>query len=172
MIGLGDLTENCYGFYDSQPFNIELSMIEQYALARSMIMKTIETFLPHADKLKLAGCPGNHGEASRSQKGQVVTNRLDNTDTMHLQICEEIMKANPERYKNVSVEIPDGFHQVMDIKGITCGWTHGHMTGLLVVILKQNRELVEGSDVWVSTCRRMSDFNYWSLPSLSCKATR
>ena len=30
MIGLGDLTENCYGFYDSQPFNIELSMIEQY----------------------------------------------------------------------------------------------------------------------------------------------
>ena len=129
MIGLGDLTENCYGFYDSQPFNIELSMIEQYALARSMIMKTIETFLPHADKLKLAGCPGNHGEASRSQKGQVVTDRLDNTDTMHLQICEEIMKANPDRYKKVSVDIPDGFHQVMDIKGITCGWTHGHMTG-------------------------------------------
>tara|TARA_R100000329_G_scaffold30771_4_gene28482 strand:- start:384 stop:1001 length:618 start_codon:yes stop_codon:yes gene_type:complete len=28
MIGLGDLTENCYGFYDSQPYNIELTMIE------------------------------------------------------------------------------------------------------------------------------------------------
>ena len=83
MIGLGDLTENCYGFYDSQPFNIELTMIEQYALARSMIMKTVDTFLPLADKLILAGSPGNHGEASRSQKGQVVTNRLDNTDTMH-----------------------------------------------------------------------------------------
>ena len=128
MIGLGDLTENCYGFYDSQPYNIELTMIEQYALARSMMMKTVDTFLPHADKLVLAGAPGNHGEASRSQKGQVVTNRLDNTDTMHLQICEEIMKANPDRYKKVSVVVPDGFHQVMDIKGITCGWTHGHMT--------------------------------------------
>jgi hypothetical protein len=47
---------------------------------------------------------------------------------MHLQICGEIMKANPDRYEKVSVEVPDGFHQVMDIKGVTCGWTHGHMT--------------------------------------------
>jgi hypothetical protein len=129
MIGLGDLTENCTNaFYDSQPFNVSLSLIEQYALARSMIMKTIDTFLPHADKLVLAGAPGNHGEMTRSSKGQVYTNRLDNSDTMHLQICEEIMKANPERYNKVSVEIPEGFHQVMEIKNISCGWTHGHMT--------------------------------------------
>jgi len=130
MIGLGDLTENCTAaFYDSQPFNVELSLIEQYALARSMIMKTIDTFLPLADKLVLAGCPGNHGEMSRSSKGQVYTNRLDNSDTMHLQICEEIMSANKQRYKSVRVEVPEGFHQVLDIKGKTCGWTHGHMTG-------------------------------------------
>ena len=130
MIGLGDLTENCTAaFYDSQPFNVELSLIEQYALARSMIMKTIDTFLPLADKLILAGCPGNHGEMSRSSKGQVYTNRLDNSDTMHLQICEEIMSANKQRYKSVRVEVPEGFHQVLDIKGKTCGWTHGHMTG-------------------------------------------
>ena len=47
MIGLGDLTENCTpAFYESQPHNVELTLIEQYALARSMIMKTIDTFLP------------------------------------------------------------------------------------------------------------------------------
>jgi len=130
MIGLGDLTENCSQFfYDSMPFNVSLSLIEQYALARSMIMKTVDTFLPLADKLTLAGVPGNHGEMSRSSKGQVLTNRLDNSDTMHLQICQEIMNANPERYKSVSVEIPDGFHQVLTIKGKTCAWTHGHMAG-------------------------------------------
>ncbi len=130
MIGLGDLTENCSQFfYDSMPFNVSLSLIEQYALARSMIMKTVDTFLPLADKLTLAGVPGNHGEMSRSSKGQVLTNRLDNSDTMHLQICQEIMNANPERYKSVSVEIPDGFHQVLTIKGKTCAWTHGHMSG-------------------------------------------
>lgn len=44
IVGLGDLTENCTtAFYDSQPFNVELSLIEQYALARSMIMKTVDT---------------------------------------------------------------------------------------------------------------------------------
>ena len=95
MVGLGDLTENCTPhFYESQPHNVSLTLIEQYALARSMIMKTIDTFLPHAPKLILAGVPGNHGEMTRTSKGQVATNRLDNSDTMHLQICEEIMSSN------------------------------------------------------------------------------
>ena len=130
MIGLGDLTENCTNaFFDSQPFSVELSLIEQYALARSMIMKTIDTFLPLADKLILAGIPGNHGEMSRSSKGQVFTNRLDNSDIMHFQICKEIMDANKERYKKVRVEVPDNFHQVLEIKGKKVAWTHGHMTG-------------------------------------------
>jgi hypothetical protein len=129
MIGLGDLTEGCSPtYYDSLPHNIELSLIEQYALARSMMMKTVETFLPHADKLVLAGCPGNHGEVSRTGKGQVSTSRLDNSDTMHIQICEEIMKANLDRYKKVKVIVPDGFHQVMKIKSISCAWLHGHMS--------------------------------------------
>jgi hypothetical protein len=129
MIGLGDLTEGCSPtYYDSLPHNIELSLIEQYALARSMMMKTVETFLPHADKLVLAGCPGNHGEVSRTSKGQVSTSRLDNSDTMHIQICEEIMKANLDRYKKVKVIVPDGFHQVMKIKSISCAWLHGHMS--------------------------------------------
>jgi len=130
MVGLGDLTENCTtAFFDSQPHNVSLSLIEQYALARSMIMKTVDTFLPHADKLVLAGIPGNHGEMTRSSKGNVFTNRLDNSDIMHFQICEEIMNANKERYKKVRVEVPDNFHQVLEVKGKTCAWTHGHMTG-------------------------------------------
>ena len=81
-------------------------------------MKTIDTFLPLADKLILGGVPGNHGEMSRSSKGQVTTNRLDNSDTMHLEICGEIMAANPNRYKKVKVDVADGFHQVLNIKGI------------------------------------------------------
>ena len=129
LIGLGDLTENCSKFFfDSQPFNVTLSLIEQYALARSMIMKTVDTFLPLADKIVLAGCPGNHGEMTRSNKGQVLTSRLDNSDTMHLQICQEIMNANPNRYGKVQVEIPEGFHQVMTIKTKKVAWTHGHMS--------------------------------------------
>ena len=128
IAGVGDLTENCYGFYDSQPFNIELTLIEQYALARSMMMKTIDTFLPLAKRIVLCGVPGNHGEASRTSKGQVATTRLDNSDTMHMEICKEIMSANPDRYGHVEVNIPEGYHQNITVKGKTVAMTHGHMS--------------------------------------------
>tara|TARA_R100000995_G_scaffold79254_1_gene50233 strand:+ start:608 stop:1777 length:1170 start_codon:yes stop_codon:yes gene_type:complete len=130
MVGMGDLTENCTPFFfESQPHSVSLSLIEQYALARSMIMKTIDTFLPHSPKLVLAGVPGNHGEMTRTSKGQVSTSRLDNSDTMHLQICKEIMSANKERYGKVEVNIPDGFHQTLIIKKKKVSFTHGHMSG-------------------------------------------
>ena len=126
LLSMGDLTEGCYGYYDSQPFNISLTLQQQYHLARKLIMKTVDTFLPYANKITLSGVPANHGEMSRSGKGQVVTNRLDNSDTMHIEICGEIMEQNP-RYKKVSVSIPDGFHHTLEIKGQTLAFSHGHM---------------------------------------------
>ena len=130
MVGRGDLTENCTPFFfESQPHSVSLSLIEQYALARSMIMKTIDTFLPHSPKLVLAGVPGNHGEMTRTSKGQVASSRLDNSDTMHLEICREIMSANPDRYGKVEVNVPDGFPQALSIKGKKVSFTHGHMSG-------------------------------------------
>ena len=130
MVGMGDITEGCSPhYYESQPHSVSLSLIEPYALARSMIMKTIDTFLPHAPKLVLCGVPGNHGEMTRTSKGQVASTRLDNSDTMHLQICKEIMSANPDRYAKVEVNIPEGFHQTLIIKGKKVSFTHGHMTG-------------------------------------------
>ena len=126
LLSMGDLTEGCYGFYDSQPFNISLTLQQQYHLARKLIMKTVDTFLPYANKIVLSGVPANHGEMARSGKGQVVTSRLDNSDTMHLEICNEIMEQNP-RYKKVKVSIPDSFHHVLEIKNTTVAFTHGHM---------------------------------------------
>ena len=126
LLSMGDLTEGCYGFYDSQPHNISLNLSQQYHLARRLIMKTVDTFLPYANKIILSGVPANHGEMSRSGKGKVVTSRLDNSDTMHLEICEEIMNQNP-RYDKVTVSIPEGFHHTLKIKSLTVGFTHGHM---------------------------------------------
>ena len=126
LLSMGDLTEGCYGFYYSHPFIISLTLQQQYHLARKLIMKTVDTFLPYANKITLSGVPANHGEMSRSGKGQVVTNRLDNSDTMHIEICGEIMEQNP-RYKKVSVSIPEGFHHTLEIKGQTLAFSHGHM---------------------------------------------
>ena len=67
LLGLGDLTENCdQSFYSSMPFNIELTLSQQYKLARQLIMQTVDTFLPLVDKITLCGIGGNHGEMTRS----------------------------------------------------------------------------------------------------------
>ena len=47
---------------------------------------------------------------------------------MHMEICKEIMSANPERYGHVEVNIPDGFHQNITVKGKTVAMSHGHMS--------------------------------------------
>jgi len=128
LLGLGDLTENCdQSFYSSMPFNVELTLRQQYELARRMIMQTIDTFLPHADKITVCGIGGNHGHMTRSGKGQVLTDQLDNSDIMHFEIAKEICKQN-ERYDKVKVIIPADYHHLLDIKGKAVAITHGHMT--------------------------------------------
>lgn len=125
IVGLGDLIENCFGFFPQQPFNIEINKSEQSHLTRRMILEIVDNFLPYANKIYLAGVPGNHGE-NRSGKGDVVTSRLDNEDTNCIQIVGEIM-AESERFKKVKTTVPDSHHLALDIKGIRCGFTHGHM---------------------------------------------
>ena len=129
LLGLGDLTENCdQSFYSSMPFNIELTLSQQYKLARQMIMQTVDTFLPYADKITMCGIGGNHGEMTRSGKGQVLSDRLDNSDMMHFEICKEIMAQNP-RYKKVTTILPTDYHHLLEIKGKAVAITHGNLTG-------------------------------------------
>ncbi len=150
IIGLGDLIENCFGFYDHQPFNIELTKSEQEHLTRKMIMEIVDAFLPLAPNIILGGVPGNHGE-NRTSKGQVSTNRLDNSDTNAIQIVGEIIQGR-ERYKHVKVVVPDDFHLVLEIKGTNVGFTHGHMnTG--------------GGDAWVKMEKWWKGQMYGWLPA-------
>ncbi|QDP46719.1 MAG: hypothetical protein Tp156SUR915002_9 [Prokaryotic dsDNA virus sp.] len=125
IIGLGDLIENCFGFFPQQAFNVELNRSEQAHLTRKMILEIVDSFLPLANRIYLGGVAGNHGE-NRTGKGEVVTSRLDNEDTNCIQIVGEIMSNNP-RYKKVKTVVPDSFHLTLDIKGIRCGFTHGHL---------------------------------------------
>ena len=109
IIGLGDLIENCYGF-DHQPFNIELSKTEQEHLTKGYGLEVLDGLLGLAPKIILGEYQCNHGE-NRTSKGQVSTNRLDNSDTAQLQIVGEIINGR-ERYKHVQVVVPDDYHLV------------------------------------------------------------
>ena len=125
LIGLGDLIENCYGFFKHQSFNVSLTKSEQEHLTRVMILEILDSFLTKAEKHVLGGVPGNHGE-NRAGKGEVVTNRLDNADTACIQIVGEII-ANRPRYKHVQVVVPDDFHLALEVFGKRIAFTHGHM---------------------------------------------
>ena len=127
IIGLGDLIENCYGFFDHQPFNIELTRTEQEHLARKMLLEVLDGMLKLAPKIIIGAVVGNHSEY-RSGKAQVSTTRLDNSDTAIFQIVGEIIEGR-ERYKHVKTVVPNDFYLTIDVKGQRLTFYHGHMTG-------------------------------------------
>ena len=47
-------SDNKIHWANYQPFNIELTLAEQYHLARKLIMKCVDTFLPIVDEIVLA----------------------------------------------------------------------------------------------------------------------
>mgnify|MGYP003133036938 CR=1 FL=1 len=126
IIGIGDLIESCFGFFDHQPFNVELTKTEQEHIARLMVIEILDGLLPLANKIILGAVVGNHGE-NRSGKNSIVTTRLDNSDTQIFQIVGEIIEGR-ERYKHVKVVIPDNFYLTLEVKSKRLTFYHGHMT--------------------------------------------
>ena len=127
IIGLGDLIENCYGFFDQQPYNIEMTRTEQEHIVRLMILEVLDGLLALAPTIVIGGVPGNHAEY-RSGKAQVSTTRLDNSDTTVFQIIGEIIEGR-ERYKHVKVVVPDDFYLTLEVKTKRVTFYHGHITG-------------------------------------------
>ena len=154
LIGLGDLIENCFGFYAHQPFNIELTKTEQEHLTRVMILEILDAFLPLAENIYLGGVPGNHGE-NRAGKGEITTTRLDNADTEAIQIVGEIIHGRP-RYEHVKVVVPNDYHLVLPIYDKRIAFTHGHMTA-------------GGGDIWTKIEKWWKGQMYGWLPSGSAE---
>jgi len=127
IIGVGDLIENCFGYFDHQPFNISLTKTEQEHIARLMVIEILDGLLKLAPKIIIGGVVGNHGE-NRSGKNSIVTSRLDNSDTQIFQIVGEIINRR-ERYKHVKTIVPDEFYLTLEAKGKRLTFYHGHMTG-------------------------------------------
>ena len=127
IIGLGDLIENCYGFFEHQAFNVELTRSEQEQISRMMILEVLDGLLTLAPKIIIGGVPGNHAEY-RSGKNSIVTSRLDNSDTTIFQIVGEIIEGR-ERYKHVKTIVPDDFYLLLEVKNKRICFYHGHMSG-------------------------------------------
>jgi len=127
LIGLGDLSEGCSGWYEMQEWQTDLNRREQERLARRLILHFIDAFVDLGVPVIATGVPGNHGENRKN--GKAFTDFTDNSDVSVFETVAEIMSANPDRYGDVSVPLnlhADDLTMTLDIMGYPVSFAHGH----------------------------------------------
>lgn len=131
LAGLGDLAENCVGFYPDQPNRIDLNRREQMQVATSLVLDCIDQVV-HVPRVVVSSVPSNHGE-NRQAKGVTATDALrDNLDLELLDRVAQVIAANPDRYGHVELVQPsDRFPEVctVELDGAWLATHHGHFRG-------------------------------------------
>ncbi len=123
--GLGDLVEGCTGQYPAQEWSVELDRRTQVKVARRLLLKALQTWVPLVDETTVVCVPGNHGE--NRQRGRAFTTPGDNDDVAVFEQVMEILAANPERYGHIEWHIPgDDLTVTVDLDGLVVGFAHGH----------------------------------------------
>jgi len=127
IFGLGDLIENCSGYYDSQEFGAQLNKRDQVKVARRMVLRTIRELAPLFERVVVAAVPGNHGQNRGRGAGQKsYTTPGDNVDIEIFEVAEEVTSENPDAFGHVRYVIPkDEITVTLDVCGTTVGLLHG-----------------------------------------------
>jgi hypothetical protein len=127
LIGLGDIIEQCSGFYPMQEFTTDLDRRSQKRLGRRLLLAFVDELLQFKIPIVLGAVPGNHGENRR--KGKAYTTWTDSDDLAVFEEIAEVLSVNPERYELVSVPtgaIADDLTMTLDVSGVITGFAHGH----------------------------------------------
>ena len=129
LMGLGDLSENCQGFYSQMTFSIDLDQREQVRTVRHQLVKIVDRLVPFGIPMTLGGVAGNHGE-NRNGSGKSFTSFSDNSDLAVIEQVGEILAVNPDRYGHVditpAVSLAHDLTLTLDVCGVPVGWMHGH----------------------------------------------
>lgn len=125
LFGLGDLFEQCDGYYPMQAFQTDLNMREQRRIVRRILLQYIRTLCPLFHRVVVTGVGGNHGENRRD--GKAYTDFSDNDDVAVIESVAEICAENETMYGNVSFLIPDD-HLCLTVNagGQNLAIAHGH----------------------------------------------
>lgn len=112
-----------------QAFQVDLDRRQQMKLMRRLLLEAINALVDRGYAVAIAAVPGNHGE-NRNSDGKAFTSWTDNDDVAIFEQVAEILAANPERYKNVTVP-PGGLDSedlvvTLEVSGVKCAFAHGH----------------------------------------------
>ena len=126
IAGLGDLIENCAGFYSAQPFRTQLDLRDQTKFVRRAIRDIFMATAPHTEKLIGVAIPGNHGENRQNRKAY--TSVHDNLDVAVFEQVAEILGANPDAYGHIGWRLArDEIGVSVQLSGQNIAFTHGHV---------------------------------------------
>lgn len=127
VCGLGDLGEQCNGWYAQQTFRAQLNNRDQRVLVRRMVVQALKEWAPLAPEVTVAFVGGNHGEERLN--GQSHTDFADNRDVAVLDDVAEIFRES-ERFSHVRTLIPNrDLTLTLDLFGTIVGLAHGHQIG-------------------------------------------
>lgn len=127
LIGLGDLFENCTGYYRHQEFTVELDMRAQERVIRRAIFDLVGVVARLANKVIVAAVGGNHGE-NRDGSKRYTTTKADNTDVSVFEQVYDMCAQNEDAFGHIDWRIPNGELAIsMEISGRYMAITHGHI---------------------------------------------
>jgi hypothetical protein len=128
LAGMGDLAENCYGFYPYQAFTVELDRRNQIKVVRRALRDIIMATAPMAPRVTVTAVGGNHGENRSPNAKTTITTKNDNDDVAVFEMVAEIVAQNKSAYGHVSFHLPDDRLAVaLDLSGQVVAFTHGHI---------------------------------------------
>lgn len=126
VAGMGDLGENCTGFYEYQQATVELNRRQQTRVVRRGLRDLILAVHPHAPKVTVTAVGGNHGE-NRGSKNKAQTGPDDNDDVAVFEALAEGFTMNPA-FDNIHWKIPNERLAVSHRVGNQIvAFTHGHL---------------------------------------------
>jgi len=129
VLCVGDLIENCDGFYANQLATTDLDLRSQVTATKRLLARAIAEWSTLFPEVRVIAVGGNHGEnRSSGAGGKLATTWADNWD---LQIVESIADAfamNPDKFGHVKFLIPrEDLSVTFDCAGWIFGITHGHL---------------------------------------------
>jgi len=121
----GDVTEGCFGSYDSQLFVTSLNAADQLELAIAAVERIVDRAVETAPEVILTGVASNHDRQSRMSSRENVTDAWDDRTFVLLRTLARVYDRMG--FDRVKVVMPQNPHvSVIDDGHLTVGTIHGH----------------------------------------------
>jgi predicted phosphodiesterase len=125
LLFLGDCIEGMVSQGGRLAWRTDSTITQMVRILRRLVLRIIDSFLPHFAHVIVAVVPGNHDQAIRQP---VTTTADDSWDVDAISAVADGMSLNPERYGRVAFVFPqnDDLTVTLDLAGTIVTLAHGH----------------------------------------------